>query len=218
MPRTLSMAISQTTSDVISIAQAKFSIYSSSQKLITVCAGRIFYLYQLHISIAEIVLRLIRLWNLSARKSQIRLGAELLGLGSSYSCTSSVASLLDRCVVEENIQSHKAELCMRFPFRGNGQRRKGKEGEAASEEPSLSESPGNDRSPQGEEAREPQDTEDGLQQAFDAAALRVESSAGSGAISQDDLLMLYGLYKQSTCGPCQTFRPSFFDIKGRSKW
>lgn len=57
-----------------------------------------------------------------------------------------------------------------------------------------------------------------LEQAFDVAASRLEHSAGSGGISQDDLLELYGLYKQSTCGQCDTFRPSFFDIKGRSKW
>jgi diazepam-binding inhibitor (GABA receptor modulating acyl-CoA-binding protein) len=36
--------------------------------------------------------------------------------------------------------------------------------------------------------------------------------------SNNDLLILYGLYKQSTIGDCNTKKPSIFDIKGSSKW
>lgn len=57
-----------------------------------------------------------------------------------------------------------------------------------------------------------------LQAEFEEAASRLEASAGSAGLEQDDLLLLYGLYKQATCGPCTSFRPSFFDLKGRSKW
>lgn len=57
-----------------------------------------------------------------------------------------------------------------------------------------------------------------VQHAFDEAAARLEGSMGSSKLSQEHLLLLYGLYKQATCGPCTTFRPSFFDIKARSKW
>ncbi|KAI8366049.1 acyl-CoA-binding protein [Radiomyces spectabilis] len=35
--------------------------------------------------------------------------------------------------------------------------------------------------------------------------------------SDDDLLQLYGLYKQATIGDCNTNKPTF-DIKGRYKW
>ena len=61
-------------------------------------------------------------------------------------------------------------------------------------------------------------TEEQLQVAFDKAAASLESSVGTVKLDQDDLLMLYGLYKQATSGPCTTFRPSFFDLKARSKW
>jgi diazepam-binding inhibitor (GABA receptor modulator, acyl-CoA-binding protein) len=33
-----------------------------------------------------------------------------------------------------------------------------------------------------------------------------------------DLLELYGLYKQSTVGDVNTERPSFWDLVGKSKW
>ena len=37
-------------------------------------------------------------------------------------------------------------------------------------------------------------------------------------ISKDELLLLYGLYKQSTVGPCKTAEPSKLNIKEHYKW
>jgi diazepam-binding inhibitor (GABA receptor modulating acyl-CoA-binding protein) len=36
--------------------------------------------------------------------------------------------------------------------------------------------------------------------------------------SNDDLLYLYGYYKQATHGDCDTSQPSLLDFTGRSKW
>ena len=54
--------------------------------------------------------------------------------------------------------------------------------------------------------------------AFEAAAAHVASLASGDTLKSEDLLQLYGLYKQATSGPCQSFRPSFFDMRARSKW
>ena len=37
-------------------------------------------------------------------------------------------------------------------------------------------------------------------------------------VSDENLLYLYGLYKQVTCGDCNISRPSFFDPKGQAKY
>ena len=37
-------------------------------------------------------------------------------------------------------------------------------------------------------------------------------------ISDENLLDIYGLYKQVTCGDCNISRPGFFDPKGQSKY
>lgn len=36
--------------------------------------------------------------------------------------------------------------------------------------------------------------------------------------SDEDMLALYGLYKQSTVGDVNTERPSFWDFVGKAKW
>ena len=36
--------------------------------------------------------------------------------------------------------------------------------------------------------------------------------------TNEELLELYGLYKQATMGDCNTERPGMFDPKGRAKW
>ena len=36
--------------------------------------------------------------------------------------------------------------------------------------------------------------------------------------SDKDLLILYGLYKQSTIGDCNTKKPGFLQFKEKSKW
>jgi hypothetical protein len=35
-------------------------------------------------------------------------------------------------------------------------------------------------------------------------------------LDNDNLLYLYGLYKQITCGDCNVSKPSFFDLKGQA--
>lgn len=53
---------------------------------------------------------------------------------------------------------------------------------------------------------------------FDAATTYVGSLAANGDVSETDLLKFYGLFKQATEGPCETAKPAFFDLKGRTKW
>ena len=36
--------------------------------------------------------------------------------------------------------------------------------------------------------------------------------------TNEELLELYGLYKQATVGDCNTERPGMFDMKGKAKW
>ena len=36
--------------------------------------------------------------------------------------------------------------------------------------------------------------------------------------TNEELLDLYGLYKQATVGDCNTERPGMFDMKGKAKW
>ena len=50
---------------------------------------------------------------------------------------------------------------------------------------------------------------------FEAAA---ESIKNATNLSNDDLLSLYSLYKQATCGDCNTSKPGMFDLKGKAKW
>lgn len=55
-----------------------------------------------------------------------------------------------------------------------------------------------------------------LQENFDKA---VEDVKNLNATPSDaDLLEIYGLYKQSTVGDCNTEKPGFLDFKGKSKW
>ena len=37
-------------------------------------------------------------------------------------------------------------------------------------------------------------------------------------LEHDDLLYLYGFYKQATVGDCNVEKPSFFDFKGKAKY
>ena len=39
-----------------------------------------------------------------------------------------------------------------------------------------------------------------------------------GTLDSEDLLFFYGRYKQSTIGPCNIDKPSFFDFTGKQKW
>lgn len=51
---------------------------------------------------------------------------------------------------------------------------------------------------------------------LDAAVLAVNAVAKSP--STDQMLELYGLYKQSSVGDASGSRPGMFDPKGRAKW
>ncbi|CAH2304945.1 Acyl- -binding [Pelobates cultripes] len=51
---------------------------------------------------------------------------------------------------------------------------------------------------------------------FDQAASDVKKLKSTPCDS--DMLALYGLYKQGTCGDVNTERPGMFDLKGKAKW
>ena len=52
-----------------------------------------------------------------------------------------------------------------------------------------------------------------------AEALRGEAAAAKvEALSNDDKLELYALFKQGTVGDVNTERPGMFDMKGKAKW
>lgn len=51
---------------------------------------------------------------------------------------------------------------------------------------------------------------------FNKAANHVQKIASK--LDDQVLLSLYGFYKQSIDGPCNSSKPSWFDFKGRSKW
>lgn len=50
---------------------------------------------------------------------------------------------------------------------------------------------------------------------FETAAIKVKTLKGSP--SNDELLELYGLYKQATVGDNTSSKP-WIDLKGRAKW
>jgi len=49
-------------------------------------------------------------------------------------------------------------------------------------------------------------------------AADVESKKLPKNTSNEDLLILYGLFKQATIGDCNTDRPGLLDPKGKAKW
>lgn len=55
----------------------------------------------------------------------------------------------------------------------------------------------------------------GLKEDFEAAA---EEAKTLPKASNDEMLMLYGYFKQSTVGDCNGSRPGMFDPKGRAKY
>ncbi|KAJ4779080.1 Acyl-CoA-binding protein [Rhynchospora pubera] len=56
----------------------------------------------------------------------------------------------------------------------------------------------------------------GLQEDFEQHAELVKTLKTKP--SNEDLLILYGLYKQATVGPVNTDRPGIFSMKERAKW
>ncbi|XP_054716360.1 acyl-CoA-binding protein homolog [Uloborus diversus] len=55
-----------------------------------------------------------------------------------------------------------------------------------------------------------------LEEKFSAAASSVKNMKARPA--DPELLELYALYKQATCGDCATDKPSAVDLKGKAKW
>lgn len=56
-----------------------------------------------------------------------------------------------------------------------------------------------------------------LQADFEQAAQDANSKVSSN-ISNDEKLLLYGLYKQATTGDVNTSKPGILDMRGRAKW
>lgn len=58
-----------------------------------------------------------------------------------------------------------------------------------------------------------------LADSFEDAATCVQTAVSSGVrLDQNEMLEVYGLYKQATEGSCTSFRPSFLRMKERAKW
>mmetsp|Transcript_19602 Transcript_19602/g.33642 ORF Transcript_19602/g.33642 Transcript_19602/m.33642 type:complete len:87 (-) Transcript_19602:720-980(-) len=55
----------------------------------------------------------------------------------------------------------------------------------------------------------------GLKEDFEQAAADVKNFK---ELDNNELLELYGLFKQATVGDCDTDRPGMFDMKGKAKW
>ncbi|KAK7109956.1 hypothetical protein V1264_013904 [Littorina saxatilis] len=55
-----------------------------------------------------------------------------------------------------------------------------------------------------------------MRQAFTKAAEEVKNLKTKP--SDDEMLKVYGLYKQATVGDCNTSRPGMMDFKGKAKW
>jgi diazepam-binding inhibitor (GABA receptor modulating acyl-CoA-binding protein) len=55
-----------------------------------------------------------------------------------------------------------------------------------------------------------------LQESFQTSAKLIKTKISP--ISNEDLLTLYGLYKQSTCGDCNDSQPWSVQIQARQKW
>merc|ERR1719342_726014 len=55
-----------------------------------------------------------------------------------------------------------------------------------------------------------------LEMDFESATKYVRGMAGSA--NQEDLLFFYARYKQATVGPCDAPKPSFYQMKEKSKW
>jgi len=56
----------------------------------------------------------------------------------------------------------------------------------------------------------------GLEEDFQAAVKKVNDFKSKP--SNDDLLIVYGLFKQATVGDVNTSKPGLFDPKGKAKW
>jgi acyl-CoA-binding protein len=60
------------------------------------------------------------------------------------------------------------------------------------------------------------DKEKDLNEEFETSAEKIKNSGKT--FDNETLLKLYGYYKQGTVGDCNVECPSFWDLKGKSKW
>lgn len=60
------------------------------------------------------------------------------------------------------------------------------------------------------------ETSDRLEKHFNEAANHLQTLVSK--LDQNTLLALYGLYKQSTVGPCNASKPGIFNMQARAKW
>ncbi|QCD90909.1 acyl-CoA-binding protein [Vigna unguiculata] len=56
----------------------------------------------------------------------------------------------------------------------------------------------------------------GLKEDFELYATKAKTLPPTQ--TNEDLLIIYGLYKQATVGPVNTARPGMFNMKDRAKW
>ncbi|XP_019422742.1 PREDICTED: acyl-CoA-binding protein-like [Lupinus angustifolius] len=56
----------------------------------------------------------------------------------------------------------------------------------------------------------------GLQEEFELYAVKAKSLPDT--TTNENLLIIYGLYKQATVGPIDTSRPGIFNQRDRAKW
>ncbi|XP_014519920.1 acyl-CoA-binding protein isoform X1 [Vigna radiata var. radiata] len=56
----------------------------------------------------------------------------------------------------------------------------------------------------------------GLKEDFELYAAKAKTLPANQ--TNEDLLIIYGLYKQATVGPVNTARPGMFNMKDRAKW
>ena len=59
-----------------------------------------------------------------------------------------------------------------------------------------------------------------MEQIFNSAAAHLQTLVDKlpQSTKENDLLYLYARYKQATAGPCDTPKPSFFNVAARKKW
>eukprot|EP00884_Botryococcus_braunii_P008846 jgi/Botrbrau1/17963/Bobra.50_1s0055.1 len=69
-----------------------------------------------------------------------------------------------------------------------------------------------------EEPDLPDEVVSNLDKSFEEAVSYFGVQAAGGKVSTDDMLTMYGFYKQATEGPCSKPRPGIFDRTGRAKW
>jgi len=59
-------------------------------------------------------------------------------------------------------------------------------------------------------------TDEEVEDVFEEATTLISSS--KIPMADEQLLALYGYYKQALEGKCNTSKPGFFDFKGKAKW